>query len=66
MKTIGQIISWASLVVMIVPSVLFMIGRMGLDQVKLIMLITTIVWFVVTPFWMEREKAPEEKTETTS
>jgi len=55
-KRIAQIVSWVSLVVLLVPSVLFLAGRMELDRVKLVMLVATIVWFVATPVWMwERE-----------
>ncbi len=55
-KRLAQIVSLASLVVLLVPSVLFLAGRMDLDRVKLVMLIATILWFVATPLWMwERE-----------
>ena len=55
-KRLAQIVSLASHVVLLVPSVLFLAGRMDLDRVKLVMLIATILWFVATPLWMwERE-----------
>ena len=55
-KRLAQIVSLASRVVLLVPSVLFLAGRMDLDRVKLVMLIATILWFVATPLWMwERE-----------
>ncbi len=56
-KRIAQIVSWSSLVVLIVPPVLFLVGKMtDLDRLKLWMLGATIVWFVASPLWMwERE-----------
>jgi len=56
MKMIAQIISWISLVVLMVPSVLFLAGKMiSLDQVKWVMLLATILWFVTAPIWMWKE-----------
>ena len=55
-KNIAQTVSWLSLVILIMPSVLFLMGMFSsLDQVKLIMLAATIVWFVSTPLWMWNE-----------
>jgi len=56
-KQITQIVSWLCLIVLVVPSVLFLTDKLSsLDQVKLIMLIATVVWFVSTPLWMWKEK----------
>jgi hypothetical protein len=56
-KNIAQIVSWLSLVILIMPSVLFLMGTFSsLDQVKLVMLAATVVWFVSTPLWMWKEK----------
>lgn len=56
-KTVTQIVSWLCLVVLVLPSVLFLAGKLqSLDQVKLIMLVATIVWFVSTPLWMWKEE----------
>jgi hypothetical protein len=52
MVLVTKLISWISLIALIAPAILFLGGRMELDQVKLIMLIATIVWFVSTPIWM--------------
>ena len=52
-KTVTQIVSWLCLVALVLPSVLFLTGALAsLDQVKLIMLIATVIWFVSTPLWM--------------
>ena len=56
MKMIAQILSWISLVVLIVPSVLFLTGKTAsLEQVKWVMLLATIFWFVTAPLWMWKE-----------
>lgn len=56
-KLITQLVSWLCLIVLVMPSVLFLAGKLpSLDQVKLVMLIATVVWFVSTPLWMWKEK----------
>ena len=52
MILIAKIISWLSLIALIVPSIMFLAGRMELDQVKKLMLIATVVWFVTATMWM--------------
>lgn len=54
MRVVLQVISWVSLAVTLLPSVGFLTGQMSLDDVKLVMLIAAIVWFVATPLWMGR------------
>lgn len=56
MALVVKLISWISLVAVIAPSVLFLAGRMELDQVKSIMLIATVIWFVTATMWMWRKK----------
>ena len=55
MKIILPAISLLALIMTIIPSVLFLSGTVELDRVKALMLITTLIWFVVTPCWMGRE-----------
>ncbi len=55
MKPILQIISLLALAGTVLPSFLFFLGRIDLDQTKFMMLIGTITWFVVTPFWMDKK-----------
>lgn len=55
MRIALQIVSWIALALAVLPSVLFLAGRMDLDQVKLWMLIGSVAWFAVTPWWMERK-----------
>ncbi len=45
MKTLIQLIGYISIIVLIVPSMLYLAGKVELDQVKTIMLIATVVWF---------------------
>ena len=45
MRTIIRLIGYIGIVILIVPSMLYLGGRMELDQVKTIMIAATIVWF---------------------
>lgn len=56
MRRILQFISIVSLIGTLAPSMLYCAGMMAsLDRVQWIMNLSMIVWFVVTPFWMERK-----------
>ena len=63
-RLFAKILSWVSLVGMVVPAILYLMGRMELDQVKLVMLIMTIIWFILASLWMWKNdaKAQENKT----
>ena len=61
MRPILQVISWLALAATILPSVIFFADKLGLDRTKQIMLAATVVWFVITPFWMGR--TPEQHDE---
>jgi hypothetical protein len=58
MRILLQVISWAALTATIVPPMLFLSGRLSLTDMKLLMLWATVIWFAVTPLWMDREKQP--------
>jgi thiosulfate reductase cytochrome b subunit len=60
MRLVLQIISWISLAGTILPPVLFLAGRIELDQSKTWILIATVVWFVATSLWMGRPKIEDE------
>ena len=47
-----RLVALASLVVLTLPSILFLAGRMELDRVKEIMLVATAVWFLSAVAWM--------------
>ena len=53
--TILIIVSWLSLVVLMLPSILFLAGRMELTTAKWIMLAATVVWFVTATPWMWKQ-----------
>ncbi len=58
MRLILRIVSYLSLLGLILPSLLFVMGQMtDLNRVKWYMLIATIVWFATaTPLmWKEKE-----------
>ena len=55
MNMIAKLGSLITLGLVIVPSLLFCMGTIGLDAVKLTALIGTIGWFIATPMWMSRE-----------
>ncbi len=55
MKMITKIIALASLILVIVPSVMFLTGTMPLDKVKLVMLIATVIWFISAGLWMWKD-----------
>jgi hypothetical protein len=62
MRLILQLISWAALTATTVPPMLFLSGRLTLADTKTWMLWATVVWFVVTPLWMDREKEVAKKS----
>lgn len=53
--TILVIVSLLSLVVLILPSILFLAGRVELDTAKWIMVAATIVWFVTGTPWLWKQ-----------
>ena len=65
MRPILKIVSLLSLIALILPSILFLAGRVELDQAKGYMLVATIVWFVTaTPImWKEQRQQEPGKDE---
>lgn len=59
-RIIIQIVSWLALVGTIVPSVLFLAGRIDLEQSKWVLLVATIAWFLTAPLWIGRG-GPKER-----
>lgn len=53
--TILVIVSLLSLVALMLPSILFLAGRMELTTAKWVMLAATIVWFVTATPWMWKQ-----------
>ena len=54
-RLVAKMISLLILICLIVPSCMYLTGKMGLNQVKIIMNISTIVWFVTASLWMWKE-----------
>lgn len=50
----ARVVSWLALAGAIVPALMFVKDQMTLDQMKLWMLVATVVWFATAPLWMER------------
>ncbi len=63
MRSILITVSLASLVALILPSILFLAGRMDLDKAKWIMILATIIWFVTATGWMWKEPDKMQKDE---
>ncbi len=60
MINILKIIGWGSLILLVLPSFLFLCGAMELKQVHSIMAIATIIWFAISiaiAFLQSNEKA---------
>jgi hypothetical protein len=49
------IVSLLSLVALILPSILFLAGRMELNAAKWVMLAATVVWFATATPWMWKQ-----------
>jgi hypothetical protein len=52
MHTILIVVALLSLVLLMLPSILFLAGRMELDTVKWIMNLATVIWFVAGTPWL--------------
>jgi len=57
MRFIAKIVSVVALIALILPSALFLAGRMELTMVKWIMLLATIIWFASASTYMWKEEA---------
>jgi hypothetical protein len=60
MKTVLQIVSWAALAATALSPILFLVGRITLDQSKTLLLVATAVWFATASLWMGRSKVRDE------
>jgi hypothetical protein len=52
MRTLLIAVAVLSLVLLMLPSILFLAGRMELDTAKWIMLAATVVWFAAGTPWL--------------
>ena len=54
MRKALQLVSSLALAGTVVPPILYFQGEMAHDVMMTVMLLATILWFVATPFWMNR------------
>lgn len=59
MKTMAKIISLASLIVLCIPVILYLMGNMKLDTVKTVMSVATVAWFITASMWMWKSDASQ-------
>jgi len=59
MKKIMEIISYLSLVLIVLSPILFYSSKIDLDMNKLLMTIATVTWFASALCWMGHEKKAE-------
>ncbi len=57
MKSILKVISFAGLVLTIVPAFFVFSGALTWERHALYMLIGTVMWFGSAPFWMKENKS---------
>ncbi len=60
MKILIKIGSFLSLVLTIVPSIIFFVGNLELSQMKVYMGIGMVLWFVTAPFWINKPSKSEQ------
>jgi hypothetical protein len=63
MKYLFIVLSILGLILSIVPSLLFFLGSMDLDSMKLWMGIGMVIWMVTAPFWINKKEDRRTKTE---
>ncbi len=56
LKLLFKIISFIGLLLTLLPSYFVFIGKIDLNTDKLLMLIGTVVWFLISPFWINKEE----------
>lgn len=55
MKNLLKFISFAGLLLTVVPSILYFYEDLTFDMHKLLMALGTVLWFLSAPFWMNKE-----------
>jgi len=60
MKILLRIVSFAGLLLVILPAILTFARHMEFDQAKGWMMAGTIVWFATAVFWLGKKKQAEE------
>jgi hypothetical protein len=57
MRKALQLASSLALAGIVIPPILYFQGRLAHDVMMTVMLLATILWFAVTPFWMNSRSA---------
>lgn len=57
MKKLLPVISFVGLALVIVPACLYLAGSTDKSQMKTLMLVGTVLWFVSAPLWMGRKNS---------
>jgi hypothetical protein len=60
MKILIKLGSFVSLVLTIVPSLIFFTGDLELSQMKIYMGVGMVLWFVTAPFWINKSSKSEQ------
>lgn len=55
MKLLLKLISFIGLALTVVPAFLVFVGTLELNMHKNLMLIGTLLWFIPTPFWINKK-----------
>ena len=64
MKKVAEIISYLSLVLIVLAPTLFYFGKITLETNKTLLVVATVVWFSSALCWMGREeKAADDSAE---
>ena len=53
MNAIAKVLAPLSLVGTILPPVLFLFKAMGEEPMKIVMLLSTVIWFATAPIWLK-------------
>ena len=64
-RGIAQSISLFAIIGTIVPSISFLMERIDLARCQWLMLVATIIWFAVTPFWMGQKPGDGRQRQAT-
>ncbi len=55
LKLLLKIISFLGLFLTVIPSFFVFINKIDINTDKILMLIGTAVWFIISPFWINKE-----------
>ena len=54
MRKVLPLASYLALAGIVIPPVLYFVGELPSSAVKTVTLLATVLWFAVTPFWVNR------------